>query len=165
MSCRSSAPSPIASFAEVSGRSSPVMTALTPSIFTASAVAGRDAAPRIEKALAAQLGVSSRIIVLTAAQLACIVAENPMLAIAVDPSRLFVTVLRDPADRAKLEPLLKQDWAPDVMATGERVAYVWCPAGMAESRLAEAVGRVLGDAATTRNWATISKLHALMGAK
>jgi len=41
------------------------------------------------------------------------------------------------------------------------VAYLWCPEGLLAGRLPEAVGRVLGDAATTRNWATVTKLHAL----
>jgi hypothetical protein len=31
-----------------------------------------------------------------------------------------------------------------------------------ESKLQVAVGKLLGDAATTRNWATIVKLHALL---
>jgi hypothetical protein len=35
---------------------------------------------------------------------------------------------------------------------------------MAVSRLAEAVGRVLGDGVTTRNWVTMAKLHALTDA-
>jgi uncharacterized protein (DUF1697 family) len=34
---------------------------------------------------------------------------------------------------------------------------------MMHSRLAEASGRLLKDAATTRNWATILKLHQLAG--
>jgi uncharacterized protein (DUF1697 family) len=100
--------------------------------------------------------------VLTAAELAGVVAENPLGAIARDPSRLFVTVLIDPAHRKRLLPLGRQDWAPDVLAVGSRVAYLWCPQGMLESRLATAVNRVLGDGATTRNWATVTKLHALI---
>jgi uncharacterized protein (DUF1697 family) len=103
--------------------------------------------------------------VLTAAQLAGIVAQNPMLEIADDPSRLLVAVLNDPTDRANLEPLLKQEWAPDVLAIGGRVAYLWCSGGILESRLAQAVGRVLASSATTRNWGTILKLHALIKGK
>ena len=61
-----------------------------------------------------------------------------MLGIADDPSRLLVAVLSDPTDRAKLEPLLEQDWAPDALAIGSRVAYVWCSGGILESRLAQA---------------------------
>jgi uncharacterized protein (DUF1697 family) len=120
-----------------------------------------DAAARIEKALATRVGVTARVTVLTAAELAAAVAENPLREIADDPSRHLVAVLRDPADRPKLESLLKQDWAGDVLAVGTRVAYLWCAGGILESRLAEAVNRILGDGVTTRNWATLLKLQAL----
>jgi len=127
-------------------------------VFTAPAEV--NAASRIEQSLPTRLGVSARVIVITAAELAAIVAANSLLEISTDPSRLLVSVLANKADRTRLEPLLKQDWAPDALAVGERAAYAWCAAGMA-SQLAEAIGRVLRGAATTRNWATILKLHAL----
>jgi uncharacterized protein (DUF1697 family) len=130
-------------------------------VFTAPRGSPRDAATRIEKALAAGLGVSSRVTVLTTAEVATAVAECPLLEVADDPSRLLVAFLRDPADRPKVEPLLKQDWPPEALAVGRRVAYLWCPGGMIDSRLAEAVGRALGDGVTTRNWATVQKLRAL----
>jgi uncharacterized protein (DUF1697 family) len=130
-------------------------------VFTAPASGKKDFAGRIEKAITARLGISARVTVLTAAELAAIVADNPLGAIAEDPSRLLVTVLIDPAHRKHLLPLKKQDWRPEVLAVGTRAAYVWCPRGMIESRLATAVNRVLGDGATTRNWATVTKLHAL----
>src|SRR5205814_7793009 len=105
---------------------------------------------------------SARVTVITAGEMATIVADNPLLDVAVNPSRSFVCVLNDPGDRRKLKPLEKENWAPEALALGSRVAYFWCPDGILESRLAAAIGRVLRDAATTRNWATISKLHALM---
>jgi len=133
-------------------------------VFTSPAAAAGGAASRIEKSLANQLGISSRVAVLTAVELAGIVANNPLLEVAHDPSRLLVAVLHDRADRTLLEPLLKQDWAPDILALGERVAYLWCNEGLLASRLADTVGRVLRDGVTTRNWATILKLHALTSA-
>jgi uncharacterized protein (DUF1697 family) len=117
--------------------------------------------PRIEKALAAKLGVTSRVTVLTADELAKAVAENPLLPVARDPSRLLAVILTHPADRARLEPLAEQDWSPEALAIGKRVAYLWCAKGILKGRLPEAVGRVLGDAATARNWATMTKLLAL----
>lgn len=131
-------------------------------VFTVPGASRTLAAPRIEKAMAATLHVSARVMVLTAAELASAVTENPLLAIATDPSRLLVTVFSKPADRARLEPLALQNWAPDVLALGRRVAYLWCPGGMLDSRLATAASRVLGDAATARNWATMMKLDALV---
>ncbi len=133
-------------------------------VFTAPPRAGGDAAARIEVALASRLGLSARVTVLTAADLAAAVADNPLGAIADNPSRLQVFVLSNPADRAKLRPLTEQTWAPEALALGSRVAYLWCPLGIIESRLAAVVGRILGDAVTARNWNTVMKLNALAGA-
>lgn len=130
-------------------------------VFSTPRTAPRDAATRIEKILATDLGVPARVTILTVRELADAVAENPLLQIADDPSRLLVAVLRQSADRKKLEPLVEQDWSLEVLALGQRVAYLWCAEGILASRLAEAVGRTLGDSVTTRNWATILKLHAL----
>jgi uncharacterized protein (DUF1697 family) len=131
-------------------------------VFSGSAAAGIKAAGRIEKAMAEELGVSARVTVITADELSEIVEVNPLLETADNHSRLLVAVLADPADRARLAPLARQDWAPGAMALGKRAAYLWCPEGMLENRLAIAVGRALGDRWTTRNWATISKLRALL---
>lgn len=132
-------------------------------VYTAPGTATGEAAARIEEALLARVGVSSRVIALTAAEVAAAVRENPLLDVATDPSRLLVAVLADPADRALLEPLLAEDWGADTLALGGRVAYLWCGGGILASRLPEAVGRALGGAVTTRNWATVLKVHALLG--
>jgi uncharacterized protein (DUF1697 family) len=131
-------------------------------VFTAAAKTPGNAGARIEKAMVAKLGVSSRIIVLSAAEVDGIMNENPLVKVAKDPTRLMVSILADPADRSKLAPMLKQPWGREAMGLGKRAAYVWCPNGLLESRLQEAVARALGDAVTTRNWATMTKLHALM---
>ena len=130
-------------------------------VFTAAGKSGKDHAPRIEKAIEATLGLTSRVTVLTAAELAEAIAENPLLKVATDPSRLLLVVLTNPADRGQLKPLLKQDWGKEALGLGARVAYCWCPPGILKSQLPEAVGRLLGDAATARNWATMQKLLAL----
>jgi uncharacterized protein (DUF1697 family) len=130
-------------------------------VFTAPRGAPSAAADRIEKAVAAELGVTARVTVLTAAELADIVCANSLLEVADNHSRLLAAVLRDPADHSKFKPLLKQDWSPEAIALGPRVAYVWCADGILESRVAEAVNRSLGDGVTARNWATMMKLNAL----
>jgi uncharacterized protein (DUF1697 family) len=134
-------------------------------VFTAPRAAPGNAAARIEKALAAQLGVAARVTVLTAGEIADAVRENPLLEVADNPSRLLIAFLNNPAHRQQLEPLRRQDWAPDVLALGTRVAYLWCPAGIIESGLAQAIDRALGDGVTTRNWATVLKLHAITSAQ
>jgi len=131
-------------------------------VFTAPRAVRGDAADRIEEAIATRLGVPARVIVLTAAELAAVVKDNPLGKVASDPSRLLATILSKHADRARLEELVQQDWTPEVLAIGERAAYVWCAEGILAGRLFGAVDRSLGDTATSRNWATIEKLHTLM---
>lgn len=120
-----------------------------------------ESAVRIEEALVLKLGVGARVTVLEAEQLAHVVEDNSLQAQAHDPSRLLVAVLSNPADLERLRPLAHQSWAPEAFALGRWSAYLWCPDGVLASRAAAAMGKVLGDAVTTRNWSTISKLHAL----
>ena len=110
-----------------------------------------------------RLGVSARVIVLSAAELAEAVAANPLLDVATEPARFLIAVLATPADRARVEALARQDWSPEALALGQRVAYLWCPGGILDSPLNTAVNRLLGDAVTARNWTTLTKLHALAG--
>jgi uncharacterized protein (DUF1697 family) len=131
-------------------------------VFTSRGADVGDVAARIERAMATRLGVSARVTVLTAAELKAAVAKNPLHEVADDPSRLLVAVLRDGSSRKRLAPLTRQDWTPDRLALGARVAYLWCAEGLLDSRLAQAVGRALGDAVTTRNWTTMTKLQALV---
>ncbi len=131
-------------------------------VFTAPSGSAAEAATRIETAISSQLNIFSRVTVITADDVAEIVAQNSVLDIATDHSRLFVSVLNKPADRVLLEPLLTQDWSPEVLMLGTRAAYLWCPEGILASKVSEAMGKVMRDAVTSRNWATILKLQALM---
>jgi uncharacterized protein (DUF1697 family) len=132
-------------------------------VFTAAGKADPDGlAGRIEGAVRSRLGVTSRVIVLAARDLQKVLDENPLLDIANNPSRLIVSFLAAPADRARLRPLSRTDWSPEVLAIGTRAAYIWSPDGVGVSRLWEALGLALGDAVTTRNWATVLKLQALV---
>jgi uncharacterized protein (DUF1697 family) len=105
---------------------------------------------------------SPRVTVLTAADLRAIVARNPLIGLADNPSRLLVSIFSKPADQSGLEPLLKKMWTPEAIAIGPRAAYLWCPGGVVSSPLREAVNRALGDSVTSRNWATMVKLHSLI---
>ena len=129
-------------------------------VFTAKGVKG-DHAARIEKGIEEKLGVTSRVIVLTGAELAKVIEQNPLLDVADNPSRMVVDVLDKKADRAKLDPLAKEDWGLEVLALGDLAAYMWCPSGINQSKLVMAVGRALRDKGTTRNWGTILKLHEI----
>jgi len=77
-------------------------------VFTAPASVRGNPAARIERALATQLNVESRVTVLTARELDAAVARNPLEDVVDDPSRLLVSVLADPKDLAKLRPLTRE---------------------------------------------------------
>ncbi len=131
-------------------------------VFTVPKGKSGDVAMRIEKAIADQLGVTTRVTVLTGKDVATAVRENPLTAVSENPSRLLVTVLRDAKALALLKPLVKERWAPEALALGSRVAYLWCAEGVVDSPLWAAVNRILGEAGTARNMATMMKLLALV---
>lgn len=119
-------------------------------------------ARRIEEAIARQLCVTTRVTILSAKEVAAAVDGNPLGHVADNPSRLLLWVLEDDKMAARLQPLFTGRWEPDALALGGRVAYFWCANGISKSQLLEAAGRVLRDAGTARNFATMSKLKALM---
>jgi len=131
-------------------------------VFDCNATDAAGCGSRIEEALVLKLGVPAKVTVLEASELAAIVEENSLQELAVDHSRLVVAVLAKPdEDHAKLEPLAHASWQPEAFALGRLAAYIWCPNGVLASRAAAAMGNALGDAVTSRNWSTISKLHVL----
>lgn len=134
-------------------------------VFSGAAGKTAAAASAIEQALVRKLGVAARVMVLSSEELDEVMRENPLVDVATEHSRLLVFFLADPAARASLSALEQLDWTPEALALGSRAAYVWCPAGMIESSAVAALGKLLGDSTTSRNWNTISKLKALCVAK
>lgn len=130
-------------------------------VFTVPNAAKGDAAASIAEPLSRRFGVSASVIVITAAELAEVVEENPVREMDREPSRSLIAFFPGPKECKLLLPLAKQRWSPEKLAIGARVAYLWCPGGILDSDLLAAVGRALGDAVTTRNWATVQKLHQL----
>jgi uncharacterized protein (DUF1697 family) len=117
---------------------------------------------RIEAAMRERLGVSAPVTVLTAAAFSTAVEENQSGEAAGDPARFLVAFCKDPSRLKDLRPLTRQSWSPEALGVGSVAAYLWCASGIIESRLAVAVGRVLGESTTTRNWATVTKIRAIL---
>lgn len=121
----------------------------------------RAAAARIREAIASSLEVEALVVVVSAADLAEAVAENPLAAVATDPSRLLVAFPAAPGAMRRLASMASEDWGEESLALGRRVAYLWCPDGVLASRLPQAIESALDGAVTMRNWATVSRLHDL----
>lgn len=131
-------------------------------VFTSKRAQGKDAAADLQAALLKKTGVSSRFTLRSADQWASTVDANPLLKVATDHTRLFAAFVTDPGGIDRLQSLASQVWKPEALSLGPRVAYIWCPGGLIESKASEAVGRALGDGVTVRNWATVVKLTELL---
>jgi uncharacterized protein (DUF1697 family) len=139
-------------------------------VFTAAKVEPGRAALRVQKAIEAKLGVTARVTVMSAEELAEVVEGNPLGKLADNPSRLLVGILADAADREKLGAICGKDWGKERIALGAagaegsaRAMYLWMPQGVIASKLNAAVSKALGDGVTSRNWATMLKLSELAG--
>ncbi len=121
-----------------------------------------DLRARIEKALASSLGLTCPVIILSADEVATAVRDNPLSHVATNPSHLLVLVPQVPSDLGRLKPLLKVRWAPEALALGRRVAYIWCANGVAKSPIWAAVDQALERTSTARNIATLTKAVALV---
>lgn len=108
-------------------------------------------------------GVASRVTILTPEEFGEVVRGEPFGdAVRADASRLFVGVFAKRADRSKALAVLAQDFEPERVELGERALYLHCPRGVADSRAMKAVEKAFRGEITSRNWATIVKLQALV---
>ena len=121
-------------------------------------------AKKLKAAILDRIGVDCEVIVKTAADLAAAIAEHPLRKHAEDDARMQVMFVQDAAALAELKALEAGDWAPEAFAVGEHATWLWCASGIIESRVAKAVGKVLKERGTARNWATVQKLQAMVAA-
>ncbi len=141
-----------------------------------SAVPDADAAAlalAMTEAIAARLGVTAPVVVLTREELAGVIAANPFPG-EPDLRRLHAVVLSEPPWpelTGKLDAAVAQSaarGARDQVAAVGRTLYLHTPDGYGTSDLAAALLRIVsspktGTTGTARNWATMTKLHELCG--
>ncbi len=116
----------------------------------------------IRDALARSFHVDVPVIVKSAREIAAIQAENNLASVRADPSRLLVAFAASAADLKSLAVVVPLIEPPEKFQLGKHAAYLWCPNGILQSRAAEALLGKAGRAATTRNWATVAKIAALL---
>jgi len=133
--------------------------------------AGRATAARhashIRAALRDGLGLDVPVIVKSAAEVAMIAAQNGLateVVAATDASRLIVAFTGDADALQALSVLAALVRPPERFELGEHAAYLWCANGILDSAAGKALLGKLGRAATSRNWATVQKLCALLAA-
>jgi uncharacterized protein (DUF1697 family) len=134
-------------------------------VFTGDARATAAHAARIQQAALKKLGVDALVIVKSAKDIAGVIAGNELNDVADDHSRLLIALTGDGKSLAAVKALAKREWGDEKVHVGRHAAYLWCANGILDSKAAAALLKGLGGTGTTRNWATINKIHALMKAE
>jgi uncharacterized protein (DUF1697 family) len=119
-------------------------------------------AARCKRLVADEFGLDVDVVVRTRSQLAAVVRHNPLARVAKDPKRYQVTFLAKRLPATELRRLEALAAKGEKLVAHGRELYAWHPAGVARSKLwARLAGRDLGVSATSRNWATVTKLLEL----
>jgi uncharacterized protein (DUF1697 family) len=113
----------------------------------------------VEERLAAELGLSTEVILRTADELRDVIDRNPMEV--GDPARFTVLFLLEPPAPDWLEGVDLGAFAPDEMRAAERELYLNLPNGIGRAKLPVVLGRRLKVPATMRNWRTVTNLLSL----
>ncbi len=131
-------------------------------VFRSSKKASAKLAVEITAAIAAQLKIDVPVIVKSAKDLATIIDGNALADAADDPSRLLVAFVQEAGALPALSAIAPLVVPPEQFLVGREAAYLHCARGILESKAGEALVGKAGKAATTRNWATVLKLQALV---
>ncbi len=127
-------------------------------VFTSARKSGTAMATELEKAIANDIGVDCRVLVRSSSELEAAVRDNPMPEALDEPSRYHCCFLEKTPTPDRVRALESEDFAPDELAFGDGVLYVWYRDGVQESKLAKVLDRRLGVAVTARNWNTVTKV-------
>lgn len=131
-------------------------------VFDSSARGRPDHAARIRQALLEQLAVDVPVIVKTAQEMRAIAAGNPLAEAGLDASRLLVAFAPDATALQGLAPVAALVQPPEQLHIGSHAAYLYCAHGILQSKAGEAMLGKAGRAVTSRNWATVLKILALL---
>ena len=118
-------------------------------------------AASIAAAISDQLQVEVPVIVKSAKELAAIVSGNPIATEAHEHSRFLVAFVQDTKLLPGLAAIESLIAPPEQFTVGDKAAYIFCAAGILESKAGKALLGRAGRSTTTRNWATVLKLQAL----
>jgi uncharacterized protein (DUF1697 family) len=118
-------------------------------------------AKKIAAALEDRFGFEVPAIVKSGTEFNRIVAQNTLSVPEEEHPRLLVAFSQNKASIAALGTLPKDVGQPEQFHITDQAAYLHCAKGILESRAAKALLGSIGKSVTTRNWATVLKLHAL----
>jgi len=132
-------------------------------VLLSSPLSARKLETQLERQLADALGFDIPVLVRTRAELAKVVAHDPLGAVASNPSRYVVGFLSKRLPAKVARELESADVAPEQVVVHGRELYSWHPDGLQQSQLSKLLDdRRLGVVSTARNWNTVVKLLELL---
>jgi len=131
-------------------------------VFAGDGRAPAEHASAISNAIEQRLGLRVPVIVKSRREFSAVEAGNSLGATADNHSRMFVAFTSDARDLKSLGALAALTKPPERFVMGRHAAYLWCPHGILQSDAGKALLGRAGRVATTRNWATVLKLGALL---
>jgi uncharacterized protein (DUF1697 family) len=119
---------------------------------------------KIEAAIAAELTDGVEVFVRTSAEIADVVARNPLAKFVDDPSRYHVSFCSAKPAAAALREMKAVDVGEERFVVLGREIFAWYPGGVQNSPLVKLLSeKRLGVRITARNWNTVTKLLELAG--
>ncbi len=131
-------------------------------LFDASAALARSVPGLVAKAVEAEFGITSPVIVRSAPALRKIVAQHPLGDAAAEPKLFSVGLLDAKPKAAQIKSFEVDRFLPDTWEVIGTEIFMHFPNGSARSKLTNAyIDRAFDTISTVRNWNTFTKLVAL----
>ena len=115
-------------------------------------------AAKISAAIEVQHGFAPQVLLLDAAELRKAMADNPYPEAEADPKSLSLLFLAEAPQRPDLKSLEAIKTGSERFKLMGKVFYLHAPEGFGRSKLAAQAEKLLGVAASGRNWNTVCKL-------
>ncbi len=120
-------------------------------------------AAKIGTAIAAQHGFAPQVLLLDAAELHAAMANNPYPEAETVPASLSLLFLAETPPHPDLKGMETLRAGSERFKLVGKVCYLHAPEGFGRSKLAAKAEKLLGVAATGRNWNTVCKLAEMAG--
>ncbi len=131
-------------------------------VFQSSESKSESLSRRIASTIARECGFDPAVMILSEKELAVAVSGNPFRKAEADPKSLHLYFLASKPKRSDVSKLNELKSENESFAVKDAVLYLHTPDGFGKSKLAGNVERLLGVAATARNWRTVTKMCELV---
>lgn len=130
-------------------------------VFEEEGSSARQLCRRISETVSNEKGFEPNVMLLTAGELKRILRENPYKDAEAEPKTLHISFLSGNPKSAKLNDMNELKSKSEEFSLSPRAFYLYAPDGIGRSKLAAKAEKLLGVAATSRNWRTACKLLEL----